>query len=87
MYPHTYFPHAIFHGFFLVFLLVGLVLQIVFVVIPAFMILKKMGYSGWWSLITYLPLGKTIGLWILATATWPVEQRAVPRAPGPTPPI
>jgi hypothetical protein len=76
MYMH---PH--FHAFFLIFLFVGLILQVVLVVIPAFMILKKMGYSGWWSLISYLPLGKTIGLWILATATWPVERRATPPLP------
>jgi RsiW-degrading membrane proteinase PrsW (M82 family) len=85
MYSHPFFAHAgHFHAFFLIFLLIGLVLQIVFVVIPAFMILKKMGYSGWWSLITYLPLGKTIGLWILATAAGPVERRATASESGPT---
>jgi hypothetical protein len=83
MYPHPYMAHmGHHHGFFVVFLIVMLLLQIVFVVIPAFMILRKMGYSGWWSLITYVPLGKTIGLWVLATATWPLERKAAPTPPA-----
>lgn len=81
MYPHPYMAHH--HGVFAVILLVMLLLQIVFVVIPAFMILRKMGYSGWWSLLTYVPLGKTIGLWVLATATWPIERGASSVPPGP----
>ena len=40
-----------------------------------------MGYSGWWSLISYVLFGKVIGLLILATTTWPVEVQATPTQP------
>lgn len=82
IYRHPFLAHAaFFHGFFPGLLLAAFLFQIVLVVVPAFMILKRMGFSGWWALITYLPFGRTIGLWVLATTPWPVEQGAR-RTPG-----
>jgi hypothetical protein len=76
MYRHPFLAYwALFHPFFPVLFLAAMALQIVLIVIPTFMILRKMGYGGWWSLITCLPFGKAIGLWILATTTWPAEAR------------
>ena len=34
-------------------------------------ILQKAGYSGWWVLIWFIPLGNLVGLWIFALADWP----------------
>jgi len=73
---HHYFPGLFFGGFFLTFLVMFIALHILLFIIPMFMILKKMGYSGWWVLLNYVPFGTIIGLWILATANWPVEGRS-----------
>jgi len=34
-------------------------------------ILRRMGYSGWWSLISFLPVINVIGLWVLSRLPWP----------------
>jgi hypothetical protein len=72
---HHFHPF-LFGGFFLVFLTIFFALHILLFIVPGFLILKKMGYSGWWVLLNYVPFGTVIGLWILATANWPVERRA-----------
>lgn len=64
------------HGLGLVVLAVLIALHVLLVIVPSFLILKKMGYSGWWALVNYIPLGTVVGLWILATGTWPVERRS-----------
>jgi len=38
---------------------------------PTVKILQKAGYSGWWSLLTILPLANIIVLWVFAFARWP----------------
>jgi hypothetical protein len=82
----------LFGGFFLVLLMFFFAIHIVLFLIPGFLIIRKAGFSGWWVLLTYVPFGLPVGMWILATATWPVEQRAwaaaapVPTPPPPTPP-
>jgi len=43
--------------------------------VPAARILKKAGYSGWLSLILFVPLLNLIMYWVFAFVTWPVEQR------------
>lgn len=53
---------------------------VLFVVIPfwawpVWRILRKMGYSPWWVLVSLIPVLSTIGLWVLAIKRWPVEQR------------
>jgi len=78
--------HLFHHPFFFVFLAIALLLHVLLVIVPAFMILRKIGYSGWWVLLNYVPLGTIIGLWILATASWPVERRAASAAPATPPP-
>lgn len=34
-------------------------------------ILHKAGYSGWWSLLTLLPLANIVVIWVFAFADWP----------------
>ena len=36
-------------------------------------ILQKAGYSGWWSLITLVPIANIVFLWIFAFSKWPKE--------------
>jgi hypothetical protein len=44
--------------------------------IPYVKIIKKAGYSGWWTLTAFVPLLNLIMLWVFAFSTWPVERRA-----------
>jgi Na+/melibiose symporter-like transporter len=44
--------------------------------IPYVKIIKKAGYSGWWTLTVFVPLLNLIMLWVFAFSTWPVERRA-----------
>jgi uncharacterized membrane protein YhaH (DUF805 family) len=55
--------------------IIFLVAFLIFVV-PYAMIIRKAGYSGWWVLVTFVPLVNLIMLWVFALARWPVEQRA-----------
>ncbi len=58
--------------------MIGLVGFLIFA-IPAAMILRKAGYSGWWVLISFVPLLNVIMFWVFAFARWPLEERATPR--------
>jgi len=40
---------------------------------PLARILKRLGVSGWWSLIAIVPLANLIALWVFAYARWPRE--------------
>lgn len=46
----------------------------VFVIFPIAKILRKAGYSGWWSLLYFIPLVNLICIWIFAFAPWPVSR-------------
>lgn len=46
--------------------------------IPIVRILNRLGYSGFWAVLMFVPMGAIIGLWVLAFADWP----ALPRKPG-----
>lgn len=34
-------------------------------------ILKRVGYSGWWSLLALVPIVNVIALWRFSKARWP----------------
>ena len=51
--------------------IVGLVIAFIIVGIPTGIILKRLGYSEWWSLVIFIPGGALVGLWVLAYANWP----------------
>jgi uncharacterized membrane protein YhaH (DUF805 family) len=38
---------------------------------PLVKILHKAGYSGWWCLLTFVPLVNLIMFWVFAFASWP----------------
>jgi len=64
---------------------------VVVVIIPTWFICKKAGFSPWLSLLTLIPLGGLILLYVLAFAEWktaPVPQAAwqPPLPPPPVPP-
>ncbi|KAB0470710.1 hypothetical protein F7Q91_21535 [Vibrio chagasii] len=39
-------------------------------------ILKKAGFSRWWSLVMLLPIGNVIAIWVFAYVKWPSEQNS-----------
>jgi hypothetical protein len=51
-------------------LIVVLVMLAIYLV-PIVTILRKAGYSGWWSLLVFVPLVNIIMLWVFAFAAWP----------------
>jgi hypothetical protein len=46
---------------------------------PMTKILRRTGYSGWWVLLLFVPLGNVVGLWCLAFARWPALETGVRR--------
>jgi len=53
------------------------VLIVLFVLLfPIIKILQKAGYSGWWVLLWFVPIGNVVALWIFAFADWPALRRA-----------
>ena len=56
----------------------GLIGFLVFA-IPGAMILRKAGYSGWWILISLIPILNIIMFWVFAFARWPIEERTAAR--------
>jgi len=55
-------------------MIVGYVLVLwLFVIywIAAVRILHRLGYSGWWSLVSLLPIINIIALWRFSKAAWP----------------
>jgi hypothetical protein len=49
-----------------------IVLLLWFVVLyPVGKILRKAGYSGWWVLLSLVPLANIVALWIFAFSDWP----------------
>ena len=39
--------------------------------VPAVMILRKAGYSGWWCLLGFVPIVNIVMFWVFAFADWP----------------
>ena len=44
---------------------------------PIARILRRLGYSGWWSLLAIVPLVNLVAVWILAFGRWPREPAGV----------
>jgi hypothetical protein len=42
---------------------------------PVIKILQKAGYSSWWVLLWFIPIGNIVALWIFAFADWPALRR------------
>lgn len=43
---------------------------------PISKILRRMGFSGWWAVLSFIPLANFIGLWIIAVTPWPRFERS-----------
>ncbi len=43
-------------------------------VIPGYIILRKIGYSGWWVVTLFIPIIGLLMPWALALSKWPIEQ-------------
>ena len=41
------------------------------ILVPIVKILNKSGFSGWWSIISLIPLVNIMGLWVFALSKWP----------------
>jgi uncharacterized membrane protein YhaH (DUF805 family) len=51
-------------------------LNVLFFVVPATLIVRRTGHSGWWMLILLVPFGIVFGLWVLALGRWPALRRS-----------
>lgn len=51
--------------------LIGSAIYMMSLVVPASVILRRMGFSSWWAALAFLPVAPVIGLWVLAVRTWP----------------
>jgi uncharacterized membrane protein YhaH (DUF805 family) len=57
---------------------VSLLVLVVWLV-PTVKILHKAGYSGWWCILSLIPLVNIIFLWVFAFADWPALRAAQTR--------
>jgi len=44
-------------------------------VVPVWRIITKAGFSGAWTLLTFVPVLNFIMLWVFAFSTWPRDRR------------
>jgi hypothetical protein len=51
------------------------VLEFALILFPIAKVLRRMGLSGWWSLLVLTGAGMIIGPWILAYCRWPALER------------
>jgi len=47
------------------------ILMLATLVVPVVKIIQKAGYSGWWTLLWFVPFANIIMLWVFALADWP----------------
>lgn len=62
--------------------LIAALIGIVLFLLPAWMIVRKAGYSGAWSLLMLIPLVNVIALFVFAFSTWPVQRAARGQRPS-----
>jgi len=43
-------------------------------IVPSVMILRRLGYSGWWAILAAVSPINIIDLWVLAMVRWPIEK-------------
>jgi hypothetical protein len=54
------------------------ILMFVATLIPLQQIVSRTGYSRWWVLLIFVPLGNLVGLWLLAFCRWPAVDKPMP---------
>jgi len=55
--------------------LIVLIILIVLMGVPLIYVpaVRKAGFSGWWVVLSFIPAGGLVLLWIFAFARWPAE--------------
>jgi hypothetical protein len=51
--------------------LAGLVIGVILLLLPCWKLCTRTGFSGWFSLIIFIPLGFVFLLYVLAFSEWP----------------
>jgi hypothetical protein len=54
---------------------------VVLTAIPAWAVLKRVGLSRWWTLLSVAPLGMIVVLWLIAFRRWPQPRKRELMAP------
>jgi hypothetical protein len=54
----------------------GLTALAVLAIIPSVIIVRRLGFTGWWGIFAGISPINILCLWILAFAKWPVERDA-----------
>ena len=57
--------------------LMVLAFYVVVLVVPFLKLLRRVGFSGWWSILAVVPLVNLAALWVSAFMRWPIDH-----APG-----
>jgi hypothetical protein len=52
----------------------GLTALAVLAIIPSVIIVRRLGFTGWWGIFAGISPINILCLWILAFAKWPVER-------------
>lgn len=41
--------------------------------VPVSRILRRLGFSGWWTILAFIPWINVVGLWVVAYIRWPKD--------------
>ena len=53
---------------------VTFIVAVILILYPVGRILSRIGFSPFWSILTFVPLANIAGLWILALSSWPRDK-------------
>jgi hypothetical protein len=54
---------------------------------PIIRIINRTGYSRWWVLLFFVPIGNVVGLWCFAFGRWPAVRRQPGQSSSTPPPV
>ena len=52
-----------------------LLFYVVAIMIPLGQLLRRIGFSRWWILLSFVPIINIVGLWIIAYVKWPRDNQ------------
>ena len=52
----------------------GLAALAVLTIIPAVIVVRRLGFTGWWGIFAGISPINIVCLWVLAFAKWPLER-------------
>ena len=55
-----------------------LLFYVVAIMVPIGQLLRRMGFSRWWILLSFVPIINIVGLWIIAYARWSKDNQTSP---------